>query len=101
MLGSRLRSFFQSAFRCTRDKGACILLLIELLSAAQNLINFHYNFVDFMEPARFPISAGVGGEINLMPWHFSWVALYTHTHTHTERHTQADCGKKHFYLLLA
>jgi len=82
----RFRSFFPKCFSLYAIKALAFLLLIELLSAAQNLINFHYNFVDFMVPARFSISLLFGGraggelEINLMPGQFSWVA---HKQTHT------------------
>jgi len=57
----RFRSFFPKCFSLYAIKALAFLLLIELLSAAQNLINFHYNFVDFMVPARFSISLLFGG----------------------------------------
>lgn len=56
----RFRSFFPKCFSLYAIKALAFLLLIELLSAAQNLINFHYNFVHFMVPARFPISVLFG-----------------------------------------
>lgn len=77
----RFRSFFPKCFSLYAIKALAFFAFNWIVKrSAQNLINFHYNFVDFMvrsSTARFPISLlrRFVEQINLMAWQFSWVAL--------------------------